>query len=60
MFSQIKTPQEALKRGGHKHPDQIVEDLNRGYFAILSIDELIEYQVYKRLYEIESKKKNET
>lgn len=35
------TPREALIRGGHKHPDQIMEDLGREGYKPLNISSLI-------------------
>ena len=32
-------PIEALKRGGHKHPQQILEDLAREGYKVVPIDE---------------------
>ena len=34
------TPEEAIKRGGHKHPEQIVEDLRREKFHLLTENQI--------------------
>jgi len=38
------TPVEALTRGGHQHPEQILADLEAGGFIILDPDEAVEYE----------------
>lgn len=51
------TPQEALKRAGHKYPEQIIQDLRLEGFTIVtdySIEESLDLayeQGYERGYE---------
>lgn len=35
MDKRADTPRDALIRGGHKHPDQILRDLKRGGFKVV-------------------------
>lgn len=37
-----RTPAEALKRSGHKFPEDIVSDLNNNGFVIIKLEKLAE------------------
>jgi hypothetical protein len=41
------TPKEALIRGGHKHPEQILADLEAGGCIVLDPDEAADYEMVR-------------